>query len=139
MTATPLDSPTTTSASTQALDALPAGVHPAPDALPAAPATGCYLMVADDAGESDGPLLPLVRPITRIGRSFAAHVQLDDPGVSRRHALVMLRQGRVRIVDDRSANGTWVNGRRVVDAELRDGDVIAIGRVTLVFVDGGRG
>jgi pSer/pThr/pTyr-binding forkhead associated (FHA) protein len=39
----------------------------------------------------------------------------------------------VRILDDRSANGTFVNGVRVTDAQLRDRDVIRVGRVALVF------
>ena len=39
----------------------------------------------------------------------------------------------MRILDDRSANGTWVNGRRVFDAELHDGDVIVMGRAVLVY------
>ena len=39
----------------------------------------------------------------------------------------------VRILDDRSANGTWVNGRRVAAADLRDGDVIIVGAVALTF------
>jgi pSer/pThr/pTyr-binding forkhead associated (FHA) protein len=43
------------------------------------------------------------------------------------------RRGGVRILDDRSANGTWVNGRRVFDAELHDGDVIVLGRALLVY------
>lgn len=80
-------------------------------------------------------LVPLREPITTIGRGFAAAVQLEDPGVSRRHAIVVQRRGGVRILDDRSANGTWVNGQRVFEADLHDGDVIVIGRVVLVYVD----
>jgi pSer/pThr/pTyr-binding forkhead associated (FHA) protein len=38
-----------------------------------------------------------------------------------------------RILDDRSANGTFVNGIRVTDAPLHDRDVIRLGRVTLLF------
>jgi pSer/pThr/pTyr-binding forkhead associated (FHA) protein len=39
----------------------------------------------------------------------------------------------VRILDDRSANGTFVNGRRVVEADLHDGDVVVLGRVVLTY------
>jgi pSer/pThr/pTyr-binding forkhead associated (FHA) protein len=78
-------------------------------------------------------VLALTRPITHVGRGFAATLQLEDPGVSRRHAIVLQRRGVVRILDDRSANGTWLNGGRVFDAELRDGDVIVVGRVVLVY------
>jgi pSer/pThr/pTyr-binding forkhead associated (FHA) protein len=41
----------------------------------------------------------------------------------------------VRILDDRSANGTFVNGRRVTEAELHDGDVVVLGRVVLTYRD----
>ncbi len=97
----------------------------------APPLPGRYLVVAQGSGQR---LVLLTRAVTHLGRGFAATVQLEDPGVSRRHAIVVQRRGEVRILDDRSANGTWVNGRRVFDAELRDGDVIVLGRAVLVFV-----
>jgi pSer/pThr/pTyr-binding forkhead associated (FHA) protein len=96
------------------------------------PAPGQYLLVED--GE-DGRLLPLTRDVTGIGRGFAVDLRLDDVSVSRRHAVVARRGGRVRILDDRSANGTWVNGTRVQDADLSDGDVVVLGRVVMTFVD----
>ena len=92
-----------------------------------------YLVVAREGKQE---LVPLSQRITHIGRGFAATLQLEDPGVSRRHAIVVQRRSGVRILDDRSANGTWVNGRRVFEADLNDGDVIVIGRAVLVFVDG---
>jgi pSer/pThr/pTyr-binding forkhead associated (FHA) protein len=52
--------------------------------------------------------------------------------VSRRHAIIF-NDGAVRILDDRSANGTKVNGEAVLTADLRDGDVIAVGRVALTY------
>lgn len=39
------------------------------------------------------------------------------------------------LLDDRSRNGTWLNDRRVSEATLTDGDVIAVGRVRMRFVD----
>lgn len=94
------------------------------------PGPGRYLFV-EQGGEQR--LVALTRPITHIGRGFGATLQLEDPGVSRRHALVMQRPGSVRILDDRSANGTWINGHRVLEADLHDGDVITVGRVVLVY------
>jgi len=41
----------------------------------------------------------------------------------------------VRLLDDRSSNGTYVNGRRIIESELRDGDVVLIGPVTLRYVE----
>jgi len=71
---------------------------------------------------------------TRIGRSLAAHVRFDDPTVSRRHALLHREAGGVRVLDDRSLNGVFLNGERVDWHELEDGDEIVIGRFRLYFI-----
>lgn len=78
---------------------------------------------------------------TRIGRSLSADVRFDDPTVSRRHALVHRQEGVVRILDDRSLNGIFVNGERVDLRELADGDSVTVGRFCLYFMSlegGGR-
>ena len=96
------------------------------------PDPGRYLEL-DDGDER--MLLPLGDGTTHVGRGFAADLRLEDQSVSRRHAIVHQRVGGVRILDDRSANGTFVNGRRVAEAELADGDVVVLGRVVLTFRD----
>ncbi len=69
---------------------------------------------------------------TRIGRSAAADLRLDDPSVSRRHALIVAEPGRgLRVLDDRSLNGVLVNGEPVEWGRLKDGDELAIGRFRL--------
>jgi len=82
-------------------------------------------------------LLPLTREWTRIGRSLAADIRLDDPTVSRRHALLCRQEGAARILDDRSLNGIFVNGERVEWGDLSDGDEVIVGRYRLFFVDNG--
>jgi pSer/pThr/pTyr-binding forkhead associated (FHA) protein len=73
---------------------------------------------------------------TRIGRSLSADVRFDDATVSRRHALVAMGEDEgVRVLDDRSLNGVFVNGRRVEWSPLADGDEITVGRHTLHYVD----
>ena len=75
---------------------------------------------------------------TRIGRSGSADVRLDDPTVSRRHALVVLTdEGDLRALDDRSLNGLFVNGERVEWAPLGDGDELEIGRYRIYLVSQG--
>jgi predicted RNA-binding Zn-ribbon protein involved in translation (DUF1610 family) len=72
---------------------------------------------------------------TRIGRSEHADICLDDPTVSRRHALLIDEPGRqLRVLDDRSLNGVFVNGREVELAGLKDGDELAIGRFRLYLL-----
>lgn len=95
-------------------------------------APGRYLGI-EDAGEI--VLLPLAADVMHIGRSTSADIVLDDSSVSRRHALIARRGEATVILDDRSLNGIRVNGERVNEAALRNGDVIVLGQVTLRFVD----
>jgi FHA domain len=99
---------------------------------PASALAGRYLSVERD-GET--LLLALARPITHIGRGLIADVRLEDPHVSRRHAILALRGSGARVLDDRSANGTFVNGRRVTAAQLSDGDVLRFGRAVLRYLE----
>ena len=94
----------------------------------------CY----EDSGESR--IVALTREWTRIGRSLAADVRFDDPTVSRRHALIVRQPDGVRVLDDRSLNGVFVNGDRVEGQALKDGDEIVVGRYSLSFliIGGGR-
>jgi len=89
--------------------------------------------------EVQGPeqtlVLPLGPGVTHVGRGLAADLRLDENSVSRRHAMLVSRPGGVRILDDRSSNGTRVNGRRVAEADLHDGDVLVLGRVALRYLE----
>jgi pSer/pThr/pTyr-binding forkhead associated (FHA) protein len=96
----------------------------------ARPAPGHYLAIED--GDVTR-LVALHQAVTHIGRGFSADLRLEDQSVSRRHAIIVDDGEGARILDDRSANGTFVNGRRVTDAQLHDRDVIGLGRVALVF------
>jgi hypothetical protein len=80
-------------------------------------------------------VVPVSREWTRIGRSLAADVRFDDATVSRRHALIVAQADGVRVLDDRSLNGVYVNGRRVEWSPLADGDEIVVGRHTIHFMD----
>jgi predicted nucleic acid-binding Zn-ribbon protein len=86
----------------------------------------------------DGPamrVVPLSREWTRIGRSLAADIRFDDPTVSRRHALIVRQHDGVRVLDDRSLNGVFVNGKRVEWQVLHDGDEVVVGRYRLHFLE----
>jgi DNA-directed RNA polymerase subunit RPC12/RpoP len=72
---------------------------------------------------------------TKVGRCHRAEIYLDDPGVSRRHAMIATDPGRPpRVLDDRSLNGVFVNGRKTDWAELRPGDELSIGRFQLYLL-----
>jgi DNA-directed RNA polymerase subunit RPC12/RpoP len=86
----------------------------------------------EQAGELT--IVALTREWTRIGRSLAADIRFDDPTVSRRHALIVRHADGVRVLDDRSLNGVFVNGERVEWRVLQDEDQILVGRYELSFL-----
>lgn len=112
--------------------AMPAGETPdwLPEARDALIEPGDYVAFEDERVR----VLALQEGWTRLGRSLSAHVRFDDPTVSRRHALIHREPGSVRILDDRSLNGVFLNGERVDMHELVDGDQITIGRFGLHYI-----
>jgi pSer/pThr/pTyr-binding forkhead associated (FHA) protein len=93
---------------------------------------GRYLQVE---GPDGSLLIPLNSGALRIGRGLTAEVCLDDTCISRRHAIITPHGAGYRILDDRSPNGTFVNGSRVEHADLRDRDVITLGRFDLAYLE----
>ena len=94
-------------------------------------APGRYLAIPD----GDDVVVTRLGVLTRIGRRPGADVVLDDATVSRRHALVVERDGESIIADDRSRNGLFVNGRRVLQAPLHNGDEIQLGALVMRFLE----
>jgi diguanylate cyclase (GGDEF)-like protein len=90
-----------------------------------------------------GELLPAPIPLERnevlLGRALEADVRIIDPHASRLHARIIIErdseteQTRYRITDLGSTNGVTVNGRKVMDSYLQDGDKIGIGEHILRF------
>ena len=118
------------------------------DALEVDRAAGALLDEARALAEEEGPHLTYRTPSgelelvklregwTRIGRSAAADLRLDDATVSRRHALVVLTEnGELRALDDRSLNGLLVNGEAVEWSPLSDGDELEIGSYRLYVLE----
>ena len=78
--------------------------------------------------------IPLARTtILTIGRDPSNDLVLPDSMVSRRHAVIEHRAGQFFLRDSSSANGSVVNGDRVSERGLRDGDLVAIGSMRLLF------
>ncbi|MGA2322204.1 MAG: FHA domain-containing protein [Solirubrobacteraceae bacterium] len=92
---------------------------------------GSYLEVH---GHNETLLIAIEQGVTHIGRGLAAELRLDDASVSRRHAILVRRPTGARVLDDRSANGIFVNGRRVAQADLQNGDVLLLGRFVLRYL-----
>jgi hypothetical protein len=93
---------------------------------------GRYL-IFNDGGTAR--TVPMTANCMRIGRSLSADLRFEDPTVSRRHAVLVAEADGIRVLDDRSLNGVFVNGERVVSRTLADDDEIVIGRYRLRFAD----
>lgn len=92
-----------------------------------------YYLAFEDGDETR--LLRLEREVTYIGRGAGSEIGFDEHRVSRSHA-ILVRHGRhFRLLDDRSSNGTFVNGRRIAATNVEDGDVILVGPVAMKFVE----
>ena len=79
--------------------------------------------------------IPLARTLLSIGRDPSNDVVLPDAMVSRRHAVIEYRGSQYFLRDCNSSNGSLVNGDRVSERSLRDGDLVAIGTARLLFRD----
>ena len=72
----------------------------------------------------------------KIGRATDNDIVVPDVLASRHHATLIPTPSGTEIRDNRSINGTFVNGARVDSAMLRDGDTVTIGNIDLVFTGG---
>ncbi|HEY7257089.1 MAG TPA: FHA domain-containing protein [Solirubrobacterales bacterium] len=103
------------------------------DARAALPGEGRYLVGRTD---DEIQVFRVERGWTRIGRSVAADIRLDHPSVSRRHALIISEPDTtLRVLDDRSLNGVFVNGDEIEWGKLEDGDELRIGRYQLFVLE----
>jgi hypothetical protein len=124
-----VEQPTTTEFSVPTEEATPGWLR---DARRDIEAPGRYLALRDD----DVSVFKLGDGWTRIGRSVTADIRLDDPTVSRRHALIVCEADKpLRVLDDRSLNGLFVNGEAVDWGRLNDGDELTVGRYRLFLIE----
>jgi Protein of unknown function (DUF3662)/FHA domain len=92
-------------------------------------------MAGSEAANGIERAVPLLTPVTIIGRGHDANLRLSDPGVSRHHAQVELRSGGVYVEDLGSTNGTTLDGTPVTSPMLMSsGQRITIGSTVLVFL-----
>lgn len=91
------------------------------------PPEGAFLMVAGQRH------MTLSQPEVRIGRLRENDLVLDDPHISRRHALVRLENSRYVLYDLKSTAGTKVNDVDINSHTLRPGDVIRVANIEIVY------
>ena len=92
---------------------------------------GHYLAFAEDGTDW---LVPLDEKVIHIGRGLTADVRIEEQRVSRTHAILVRHGHYTRLLENRSANGTFVNGRQIIATNIADGDVIHIGPVVMTYV-----
>ena len=83
-------------------------------------------------GEKTGTLFPVQKEMT-IGRASNNGIVLKEPKISRQHAVIRKKGNRYAIEDLQSSNGLYVNGARVIEHFLHDGDEVQIGDFVLKF------
>jgi hypothetical protein len=88
-------------------------------------------------GDGQGQEWVLPPGLTSLGRSPKAQIRIIEESVSRQHAQLIVGPDGCKIVDMGSENGTNVNGRRVTEQFLNDGDLIQIGSHRFVFRQAG--
>src|SRR3954454_19438783 len=70
-----------------------------------------------------------------VGRTSASSIIVpDDQGLSKRHATFQVSSGKAILIDEGSTNGTMLNGDRVSEAPVTDGDIVSIGNGTTVKI-----
>ena len=90
------------------------------------PAPKAWLSCGEDRYELD-------RAVTTIGRLPDRSIVVDDQIVSRRHAEIRRVGSRFAVVDVGSTNGVSVNGRTILEHDLKDGDTLEIGTLLFTF------
>jgi len=100
-------------------------------AIAALPSGSALLLVR--SGALAGARYLLDTDVTTIGRHPEADIFFDDVTVSRRHAEITRTGSVFEIVDQRSLNGTYVNGERVDRSALADGYELRVGKFRLNF------
>jgi len=90
-----------------------------------------YLIVK--SGSRSGSNFPLKKSVIKLGRDTGNDIPLDDKKSSREHAKLKMEDGKFVLYDLASSNGTFVNGSKIQNQSLMDGDEVQIGDTVLVF------
>ncbi len=95
--------------------------------------SGYSALLTFESGPFAGRIVALPNHMVTIGRAPDNDVVVGDPATSGRHGRIEMRGGSFWIGDLGSTNGTLVNGEPVIEKQLSDGDLIAIGQNSIRF------
>lgn len=80
-------------------------------------------------------IVPLIKPITTLGRQLGSDIVIHEEFVSRFHAEIILENGNYILVDKNSTSGTYVNGKKINRCILNSGDLIGLANIYIMFVN----
>jgi diguanylate cyclase (GGDEF)-like protein len=103
-----------------------------PDANPTEHQAYVVIIYGDELGKR----VPVGKAPIEAGRSSTCDISLDHESVSRHHARILWTGTGYNLQDLGSTNGTYVNDALIREQELRDGDIIRVGRTILKFMNG---
>lgn len=84
-----------------------------------------------DSGPEKGQVIPVVERV-EIGRALDCDLSILEPGLSRKHAELEPNGDKLIIRDLGSVNGTYVNGNKVDEVELKDGDYLQFDKIKFI-------
>lgn len=90
-----------------------------------------------EAGQAEHSQYHLSREHIKIGRSQKNEIVIQDSSFSRHHLTITKEPGGFRIMDPGSSNGVFLNGSRIISAQLRPGDIIEAGNLRFRFEQSG--
>lgn len=104
-----------------------------PTPQPTAPVTSLYKLAFKSS--EDGTVLAdfMLKENTSIGRSPSNDLVLQAPKISRQHAAINKYKDQYLIIDLKSSNGVFVNGRKIDEHALQEGDVVSLGGYQMIF------
>ena len=80
-------------------------------------------------------MIPLEKPVIRIGRQLENDIVLHEEFVSRFHAEIRFEEDKYVLQDNGSTSGTFVNGRKIDRCVLNSGDLISVATIQMMFVN----
>ena len=78
-------------------------------------------------------MINITQPVFNIGQGEGNNFIIDDRYISRAHAQIRQIDKKYVIIDLNSSGGTYLNGERVTQQNLRPGDIITLSKIDLIF------
>ena len=85
------------------------------------------------SGILEGKVIDIVEERVTLGRALDNVIRLEDGTISHHHAMILTENGEFKLRDLNSTNGTRVNGARIVESKLNNGDQVRFGSVEMRF------